>query len=83
VTDATSFTDQYKKKFILHVDDNGQVYHLGLSTDVRTNKENNAEVEVELVQRGVGPKPTLNVPVKLNAEGKLGSTEPEKTFLQK
>ena len=83
VTDAATFTDQYKKKFVLHLDDSGAVYHIGLTTDIRTKSKEEDEVEVELVQRRAGPKPVLNAPVALTPEGKLGGQEPEKTFLQK
>lgn len=80
VTSAASFADEYKKKFTIHVDEKGEPYHIGFSTSARGQ---GAEAEVEIVRRGVGPKPVLNRPIVLNAEGKIDSKEPEKTFLQK
>lgn len=80
VTSAASFADQYHKKFIVHVDEKGEPYHVGFGTSA---KGDGKEVEVEIVKRYLGPKPALNKPIVLNAEGKLESKEPEKTFLQK
>lgn len=81
VTSAASFADEYKKKFVVHVDEKGEPYHVGFGTSAKG--QSGEEVEVEVVIRGVGPKPVLNKPIVLNAEGKLDSKEPEKTFLQK
>ncbi len=80
VTSAASFADQYHKKFIVHVDEKGEAYHVGFGTSAKGASD---EVEVEIVKRSLGPKPALNKPIVLNAEGKLDSAEPEKTFLQK
>lgn len=80
VTSAASFADKYHKKFIIHVDDKGVPFHVGFSTSA---KEVGDEVEIEIVRRTTGPKPVLNKPIVLNAEGKIDSKEPEKTFLQK
>ncbi|KAF2280187.1 uncharacterized protein EI97DRAFT_391080 [Westerdykella ornata] len=80
LTSAASFGDEYKKKFTVHIDEKGEPYHVGFSTDVRGSGD---EVEVEVVKRESGPKPVLNKPVVLNADGKLDNKEPEKTFLQK
>lgn len=80
VTSAASFADQYQKKFVVHVDEKGEPFHVGFGTSARGTGE---EVEVEIVKRISGPKPSLNKPIVLNAEGKLDSKEPEKTFLQK
>lgn len=80
VTSAASFSDQYHKKFIVHVDEKGEPYHVGFGTSA---KGAGKEVEVEIMRRSTGPKPVLNKPIVLNAEGKLESKEPEKTFLQK
>jgi hypothetical protein len=80
VTSAASFSEQYHKKFVIHVDEKGEPYHVGFGTSAKKAGE---EVEVEIVKRSVGPKPVLNKPIVLNAEGKLESTVPEKSFLQK
>ncbi|EOA82886.1 hypothetical protein ACJQWK_04463 [Exserohilum turcicum] len=80
VTSAASFSEQYHKKFVIHVDDKGEPFHVGLSTAA---KGSGSEVEIEVLRKNTGPKPVLNKPIVLNAEGKVGSDEPEKTFLQK
>jgi hypothetical protein len=80
VTSAASFSEQYHKKIVVHVDDKGEPYHVGFSTSA---KGSGSEVEVEIVKRSPGPQPVLNKPIVLNAEGKLEGKEPEKSFLQK
>jgi hypothetical protein len=80
VASAASFADQYHKKFVIHVDEKGEPYHVGFGTSAKGSGE---EVEVEIVRRNPGPKPVLNKPIVLNAEGKIDSKEPEKSFLQK
>jgi hypothetical protein len=80
VTSAASFADQYHKKFIVHVDEKGEPYHVGFGTSAKRSGD---EVEVEIVKRSSGPQPVLNKPIVLNAEGKIDSKEPEKSFLQK
>lgn len=80
LTSAASFEQDYKKKFTIHVDDKGAPYHVGFSTSERGTGD---EIEVEIIKRTAGPKPFLNKPIVLNAEGKLDGKEPEKTFLQK
>ncbi|KAF1953640.1 hypothetical protein CC80DRAFT_142919 [Byssothecium circinans] len=83
VTSAASFAEQYKQKFVVHVDEKGEVYHVGFSASAKGNGGDKKEVDVEVVKKGAGPKPVLNKPVVLNAEGKIESKEPEKSFLQK
>jgi hypothetical protein len=80
ITSAASFSDEYHKKFVIHVDDKGEPFHVGFSTSAKGSGDG---PEVEVVKRNVGPKPVLNKPIVLNAEGKLDGKEPEKTFLQK
>jgi len=80
LTSAASFSDQYHKKFVIHVDEKGEPYHIGFRTRAKGSEE---EVEVEIVKKNDGPKPVLNKPIVLNAEGKVDGKEPEKTFLQK
>ncbi|KAF9739849.1 hypothetical protein PMIN06_004869 [Paraphaeosphaeria minitans] len=82
LTSAASFAEEYKKKCVVHVDEKGEPYHVGFSTSVKGAGEGD-ELEVEIVRREVGPKPVLNKPVVLNAEGRIDSKEPEKTFIQK
>jgi hypothetical protein len=81
VTSAASFADHFHKKFVIHVDDKGEPYHVGFGTSAKGSGGD--EVEVEIVKRNPGPKPVLNKPIVLNAEGKLDDKEPEKSFLQK
>lgn len=80
VTSAASFAEQYHKKFVIHVDEQGVPYHVGFGTSAMKAGQ---EVEVEIVKRSPGPQPVLNKPIVLNADGKIDSKEPEKTFLQK
>ncbi|KAF2019733.1 hypothetical protein BU24DRAFT_489633 [Aaosphaeria arxii CBS 175.79] len=80
VTSAASFAEQYKKKFVIHVDEKGTPYHVGFGTSARGKGK---EIEIEIVKRAAGPAPALNKPIVLNADGKIGEKEPEKTFLQK
>ncbi|KAF2445131.1 hypothetical protein P171DRAFT_289953 [Karstenula rhodostoma CBS 690.94] len=56
--------------------------HVGFRTTVKEAGDGD-ELEVELVRREAGPKPVLNKPVVLNADGRIDSKEPEKTFIQK
>jgi hypothetical protein len=81
VTSAASFADEYKKKFVVFVDEKGEVYHVGFSTSVKGDSKE--DVQVQVVKRAPGMKPVLNKPVVLNAEGKIDSKVDEKTFLQK
>jgi len=97
VTSAASFADEYRKKLILHVDERGDVYHVGFVTSecgkTCLNGDNSAEgegmerkmeeIDIEVIQRTQAPQPALNKPVVLNADGRLEGKEPEKTFLQK
>ncbi|KAH5037897.1 hypothetical protein HBI74_035420 [Parastagonospora nodorum] len=80
VASAASFADEYHKKFVIHVDEKGEPYYVGLGTSA---KQAGDQVEVEIVKRQPGPKPVLNKPIVFNAEGKIDSKEPEKSFLQK
>ncbi|KAH7380621.1 hypothetical protein BKA66DRAFT_512639 [Pyrenochaeta sp. MPI-SDFR-AT-0127] len=80
VTSAASFSEHYNKKFIVHIDEKGEPFHVGFGTSARGSGE---EVDVEIIHRSFGPKPVLNKPIVLNAEGKLDTKEPEKSFLQK
>ncbi|KAH7088524.1 hypothetical protein FB567DRAFT_560109 [Paraphoma chrysanthemicola] len=80
VTSAASFEEQYHKKFVIHVDEKGEPYHVGFGTSAKGSGD---AVEVEIAKRSPGPKPVLNKPIVLNADGKIDSKEPEKSFLQK
>jgi hypothetical protein len=80
VTSAAGFADRYHKKFVVHVDEKGEPYHVGFATSA---KGSGNEVDVEIVRKSAGPKPALNKPIVLNAEGKQDGKEPEKSLLQK
>ncbi|PVI01384.1 hypothetical protein DM02DRAFT_654532 [Periconia macrospinosa] len=85
VTSTASFAEQYKQKFVVHVDEKGEAYHVGFTASAKgeSDASQKKEVAVEVVQRTAGPKPVLNKPIVLNAEGRIDTKEPEKTFLQK
>ena len=80
VTSAAGFSEKYSKKLVVHIDEKGEPFHVGFGTSARRTAK---EVEVEIVKRGIGPRPVLNKPIVLNADGKIEEKEPEKTFLQK
>ncbi|KAF2760918.1 hypothetical protein EJ05DRAFT_497488 [Pseudovirgaria hyperparasitica] len=96
-TSILSFSPTYQKTLILHVDDAGEIYHIGFATSGRgvqspPNKAGNGEndhsaaedeILVEVVKKGVGPQVHFNKPVVLNKEGKVEGKEPEKSFIQK
>ena len=81
VTSAANFADDYKKKFVVFVDEKGEAYHVGFTTSAKTAEKE--DVLVQIVRKAPGMKPVLNKPVVLNAEGKIDSKVEEKTFLQK
>ncbi|OCL11305.1 hypothetical protein AOQ84DRAFT_287525 [Glonium stellatum] len=95
VASAASFANEYQKKLILHVDETGDVYHVGLATSGRSKTSLNGdskgkgtgvkmeEIDIEVVERTQASQPALNKPIVLNSEGRLEGKEPEKTFLQK
>ena len=87
-TASSNFSPVKDKKIILHVNPQGQLYHVGFKasdhgSSSKTGKgKDGLDVEVHKMQRG--PTPHLNKPVVLNAEGKVDDgKEPEKTFFQK
>lgn len=81
VTSAASFAEEYKKHFVIFVDEKGAPFHIGLTTSGRGKDKE--DIEVTILKRGAGMKPVLNKPVVLNADGKVGIKEEEKTFFQK
>jgi hypothetical protein len=86
-TASSNFAPGKAKKIQLHVNQQGQLYHVGFkASDVgqSINKgKGKDDMQVELVKMQTGPSPHLNKPVVLNAEGKVDDKEPEKTFFQK
>jgi hypothetical protein len=96
VTSATSFDPKYQQKLLLHLDEDGNVWHLAFSTMIkpaaakgkmvngkRQAPETVPQIVVELLSPMLAPSPVLNKPVILTAEGKVEGQEVQKTFLQK
>lgn len=75
------------KKILLHLNTNGELYHIGFKTSDYSSRikagSGKDRIEAEIVNMQRGPAPHLNKPVVLNAEGQVEGKEPEKTFLQK
>ncbi|EMC92859.1 hypothetical protein BAUCODRAFT_151255 [Baudoinia panamericana UAMH 10762] len=86
-TSASNLAPGRDKKLQLHLNSDGEVYHLGFKTleygtsSKTSNKKDDLSVEVMKIKPG--PTPHLNKPVVLNPDGTVGDKEPEKTFLQK
>jgi hypothetical protein len=96
VTSATSFDPKYQQKLLLHLDEEGNVWHVAISATVkpaaakgkmvngkRQPSEVVPQVVVELLSPIPAPSPVLNKPVVLSPEGKVEGQVVEKTFLQK
>lgn len=86
-TSSENFSPGKEKKILLHVNTQGELYHIGFKTSglgssskIGTGKD---EMSVEVLQIQKGQGPHVNKPVVLNAEGRVDDKEPEKTFLQK
>jgi len=86
-TAASNFAPEKSKKLLLHLNSDGELYHVGFrasdygSSIATSNKMDG--MSVELVKVRPGPTPHLNKPVVVNADGTVPSKEPEKSFLQK
>ncbi|KAK3060608.1 hypothetical protein LTS18_008171 [Coniosporium uncinatum] len=75
-----------KRRLVVNVDEQGEVFSVGLQATLpQGRKAGDEDFEVEVVKTQPGPKPALNRPVKLNAEGKVEGQPKgeEKSFLQK
>lgn len=97
VTSAASFDNQYQQRLLLHVDESGEVYHVGFAAQPKLNQksakkgknggkevpETVEQLLVEIVKPAKGPSPILNNPVVLSPEGKLPEPAQEKSFFQK
>lgn len=86
-TSASNFAPNKPKTLQLLVNQNAELYHLGFtpSGPVSRGKGQISTVDdltVEVVQITPGPKPALNKPVVVTADGEE-EKEPEKSFLQK
>ncbi|GIZ37410.1 hypothetical protein CKM354_000085600 [Cercospora kikuchii] len=86
-TSASNFAPAKSKKLQLHVRQDGELYHLGFKTSepVSQGKGRNTvkDLNVEVVKIKTGPKPALNKPIVVTADGEVEGKEPEKSFLQK
>lgn len=86
-TSASNLATEKDKKLQLHVDSNGELYHIGFrASELGTSsKTSNAKggLSVEVVKVRPGPMPHLNKPVVVNPDGTAPEKEPEKSFLQK
>ncbi|KAK5736739.1 hypothetical protein LTR17_007244 [Elasticomyces elasticus] len=86
-TASSNFALEKNKKLQLHLNNNGELYHVGFkASDYGTSsKVSNTKdgVSVELLKIRPGPTPHLNKPVVVNPDGSVPAKEPEKSFLQK
>lgn len=96
VTSAASFDAKYQQKLHLHLDEDGKIWHVAISTipkpaptkgqmvkGKRQPAQEAPQLVIEILPTVPAPSPILNKPVVLNAEGKVEGKEPEKTLLQK
>ena len=86
-TAAENLSEGKNKKLLLHLNTQGQLYHVGFKaseqgSSTKTGKGKDG-LDVEVVKMNQGPTPHLNKPVVLNEQGQVDAKEPEKTFLQK
>lgn len=86
-TSASNFVLNKPKTLQLLVRQDGQLYHLAFKpaepVSQGKGKSTVDDLTVEVVQITQGPKPALNKPVVVTADGEVEGKEPEKTFLQK
>ncbi|KAK1824658.1 hypothetical protein LTR12_000983 [Friedmanniomyces endolithicus] len=87
-TAASNFAPEKHKKLLLHLNSDGELYHVGFrasdygsSSSAASNTKDG--MSVELIKVRPGPTPHLNKPVVVNADGTVPLKEPEKSFLQK
>ncbi|KAK3705455.1 hypothetical protein LTR37_013272 [Vermiconidia calcicola] len=86
-TAASNFAPSRDKKVQLHLNTQGQLYHVGfkasnIASSSKTGQGND-DLGVEVIQMQKGPTPHLNKPVVLSADGLVPEKEEQKTFLQK
>lgn len=86
-TSAANFAAEKDKKVVLHLNTNGELYHVGFKASNQPSSSKTGKgkdgLSVEVVKVLPGPAPLLNKPVVLNAEGQVPEAPPEKSFLQK
>lgn len=94
-TSASTLDTSLTKKLILHLDEQGKVWNVGISASKSAqqpakSKKNEAkqqgeQVIIDLRPMKAGPAPILNKPVVLNPDGKVpqGPEKDERSFFQK
>lgn len=86
-TAASNFAPNKDKKVQLHLNTQGQLYHIGFkASDIPSSSktgQGKGDLGVEVIQMQKGPTPHLNKPVVLSADGQIPEKEDQKTFLQK
>ena len=86
-TAASNFAPDRDRKVQLHLNTEGELFHVGFKTSGLPSSSKSGKgkdgLGVEVVKMRKGPTPHLNKPVVLKEEGQVDGKEPEKTFLQK
>ncbi|KAI7237362.1 hypothetical protein KC330_g3216 [Hortaea werneckii] len=88
-TAASNFAAGKDKKLQLHVNANGDLYHVGFkASDVggshgKTKESKKGDLSVEIVPVNKGTGPALNKPIVVNQDGSMPDKVEEKSFFQK
>ncbi|KAI7104714.1 hypothetical protein KC340_g2543 [Hortaea werneckii] len=88
-TAASNFAAGKDKKLQLHVNANGDLYHVGFkASDVggshgKTKESKQGDLSVEIVPVNKGTGPALNKPIVVNQDGSMPDKVEEKSFFQK
>lgn len=84
---SSVFHPGQKQTVTLHLDERGEVQHVGFHAfpviSTTAGVEGESEIQVVLQKAQIGPEPHLNKPVMVDAEGKEPEVVVEKTLLQK
>ncbi|KAI7086501.1 hypothetical protein KC356_g4945 [Hortaea werneckii] len=88
-TAASNLAAGKDKKLQLHLNANGDLYHIGFkASDVggshgKTKESKKGDLSVEIVSMNKGPSPALNKPIVVNQDGSTPDQVEEKSFFQK
>merc|ERR1712070_199391 len=88
-TAASNFAAGKDKKLQLHVNANGDLYHVGFkASDLggshgKTKESKQGDLSVEIVPVNKGTGPALNKPIVVNQDGSMPDKVEEKSFFQK
>ncbi|KAI6882765.1 hypothetical protein D0869_12090 [Hortaea werneckii] len=88
-TAASNFAAGKDKKLQLHVNANGDLYHVGFkASDLggshgKTKESKKGDLSVEIVPVNKGTGPALNKPIVVNQDGSMPDKVEEKSFFQK